>query len=246
MVAQSMKRVIAYIRVSTHGQVEGQGLDLQRMQIRAFAKERSYRVFKEFRDVHTGMGEDSISDRPGLQAAIACAKKKGWMIIVSGYDRLSRHAETFDELTADPELTIISAEHGVKADRAVIRSQGIRHQRVGDIIAKKTKEALKERKAAGKQLGNPTNLAEVQKLGAAGNKHRAEISALEYAPLIASIDPEGKLTKKAIAAALNRKGRLTPRGKPWTAGNVRRLLVGIETVRKNNFYRSDSLFGIFA
>ena len=241
-----MKRVIAYVRVSTQGQVLGQGLDLQRMQIRAYAKERRYRVFKEFRDVHTGRGEDSISDRPGLQAAIACAKKNGWIIIVARYDRLSRHVASLEKIKSDPNLTVISTENGDEADQAIIRAIAVRAQREGEVKSVNTRKALKALKMAGKRLGNTKNLSEVQKLGAAGNKHRAEIAAREYAPIIAQIDPGENLTKKEIAAALNNMGRRTPRGKPWTAGNVRRLLECVDEVRQSNFHRSDELYGIYA
>ena len=89
-----MKRVIAYMRVSTEGQTQGQGFDLQWRQIEAFTKERGYKVIRKFRDALSGMGEDSLRKRPGLQAAIKYAKDNNWMIIVASYDRLSRGEES--------------------------------------------------------------------------------------------------------------------------------------------------------
>lgn len=241
-----MKRVIAYLRVSTQSQLQGQGLDLQWRQIEAFAKERGYKVIKKFRDALSGMGEDSLRKRPGLQAAIKCAKDNNWMIIVASYDRLSRHALTLEKLKADPELTINSAQDGSEADVATIRATWVRNQRVGEIISKETKKALKKLKAQGKKLGNPMNLDEARRIAAASNKHRAETTTLEYAPIIAGINSSGDLTRKKICESLNDMGLRTPRGKPWTPGNVRRLLDRINRLRKQEMIDNDPLFGLFA
>ena len=91
-----------------------------------------------------------------------------------------------------------------------------------------------------------TNFDEVQKMGAASNKARSDTTAREYAPIIAGIDPDGELTNKEIAVALNNMGRQTPRGKPWTGGNNRRLLGDIKKFRYAEKQAADPLFGIYA
>ena len=183
--------------------------------------------------------------RPGLQAAIKCAKDNNWMIIVASYDRLSRDAGVLMKLKVDPALTILSTQDGVEADIATVKAIGVRNQRVGEIISKTTKKALKKLKAEGQKLGNPLNIAEAQKAGAAGNKHRAEITSLEYAPIIARINADGDLTRKEICESLNDMGLRTHRGKPWTPGNVRRLLDRIEELRLRDRGKDDPLFGMF-
>ena len=239
-------RVIAYTRVSTDGQSDGHGLDMQLQQIKAFAKERGWSVSRIFSDVHTGMGKSSIKDRHGLQAAIAFAKKTGRAILISGVDRISRDANTFSDLIDDQNLVIIDTMNGEKADKAILRAQAVKAESVGRVISTTTKKALKSLKASGKRLGNLTNFAEAQRLGAAGNHDRFEIASKEYAPIIARINPEEKLTKKEIADALNKLGRRTHRGKLWTAGNIRRLLDYIKKVRKIDREQNDPLFGMFA
>ena len=241
-----MKRVIAYMRVSTLGQTQGQGLDLQWRQIEAFAKERGYKVIKKFRDARSGMGEDSLRKRPRLQAAIEYAQKHNSIILVASYDRLSRHALSLMGLKFDQPLTIISTQDGPKADVATIRAMGVRNQRVGEIISKTTKKALKKLKAEGKKLGNLKNLDEARETAVASNKHRAEITALEYTPIIDSINSDGDLTRKEICETLNDMGLRTPRGRPWTPGNVRRLLDRIEELRLRDISKNDPLYGIFA
>lgn len=240
-----MKRVIAYMRVSTQGQRQGQGLGLQWRQIETFAKERGYKVIKKFSDVLSGMGEDSLRNRPGLQDAIKWAKKKNWMIIVASYDRLTRSAVELITLKMDPALTIISTQDGVAADIATVKAIGVRNQRVGEIISKTTKKALKQLKAAGKALGNPINLDDARRIAVASNQHRAETTTLEYAPIITGIDPDGDLTRKEICESLNDMGLTSPRGKPWTPGNVRRLLDRIEDLRQQDRGKNDPLFGMF-
>lgn len=192
--------------------------------------------------MHTGRGENSIGDRPGIQDAFDYARRKGCIIIVASYDRLTRHTASLDKIMLDPKLTIISTESGEKADRAIIRAQAVRAESVGRVISTTTKKALKTLKASGKRLGNPTNLAEAQRLGADSNRNRSEMTAREYASIIDSINPDGELTKKEIASALNNMSRRTHHGKPWTAGNIRRLLDNIDEASR----RSDPLFGMFA
>lgn len=241
-----MKRVIAYMRVSTEGQTQGQGFDLQWRQIEAFAKERGYRVIRKFRDALSGMGEDSLRKRSELQKALKCARKNNWMIIVASYDRLTRDAAELMTLKVDPALTIISTQDGVAADIATVKAIGVRNQRVGEIISKTTKKALKRLKAEGHALGNPINLDDARRIAVASNKHRAETTTLEYGPIIAGINPDGDLTRKEICESLNDMGLRTPRGKPWTPGNVRRLLERIEELTLRDRIKNDPLYGQFA
>lgn len=240
-----MKRAIAYIRVSTLGQEDGQGFDLQLSRIREYAPLRGYRITKVLREVHTGRGKNSINDRIELQRAIALARKMKWPIMVAGLDRLSRNTHSATKLLKDPDVLIISVDDGEGADEALLTSQAAHAERVGDLISKTTKKALKVLKSKGQKLGNRKNLSKAQKLGAESNKRRARLTLEDYAPIIARIDQDGDLTHKEVADALNKLGRLSPRGKPWTAGNVRRMRDGAQTINVRQRQQMDSLWGRF-
>ena len=103
---------------------------------------------------------------------------------------------------------------------------------MGNLISHTTKKALSAKKKLG-LLGNKKNFSETQRLGSEANKLRARDRAEEYASILAGIDPEGKLTTKKIAKALNDRGYRTHRGLSWTPENIRRLLGGVKAVIKD-------------
>ena len=56
--------VVGYLRVSTDGQEDGNGLDVQRQHIVAYAAVQGIQIDQWFQDVESGAKED----RPGLAA----------------------------------------------------------------------------------------------------------------------------------------------------------------------------------
>ena len=218
-----MKRVIAYIRVSTEGQTPGLGFQRQMARIEAFAHERGYRILKTYREIHTGMGSASIKDRRQLQDALARAKKHKCPIIISSYDRLGRHKVSTEELIEKSGVNIFSTEHGENADKAILAAAAREAEIIGKRISDTTKKALKEVKKQGKKLGNQKNLSEAQKIGQETNRRNARLMAEEYAPILRQIIAGGSTTKKQIADNLNNLGLRTARKKLWSAGNVRRI-----------------------
>ncbi|MBM1172848.1 recombinase family protein [Microvirga arabica] len=220
-----MNRALGYTRVSTQAQGQsGFGLDAQETQIREFAKELGYRIQKVFSDVHTGRGESSVRDRRGLQDALELARKKRWPIFIADIDRLGRHEPLIQKLLDDPELTIISANDGEGADKAILRGQAKRAQRDGDMISERTRKKLKTLKDQGQRLGNLKSLKEAQRKGGEATKRKSTLRTLEYEPLIRQIRDTGAKTAREFADALNQRNRLTPQGKPWNEENIRRLL----------------------
>lgn len=83
------RTVIAYYRVSTHGQDKsGLGLEAQR------------KAVAEFRETETGKGRDALDRRPVLAAALAEAPKIKGAVIVAKLDRLSRDVAFVADLMA--------------------------------------------------------------------------------------------------------------------------------------------------
>jgi len=89
----AMGRAILYIRVSTEDQVAGTSLATQEEACRAAAARGGFEVASVFRDE----GESArTTDRPGLMAALAAARKKDAnALIVYKIDRLSRNQLDF-------------------------------------------------------------------------------------------------------------------------------------------------------
>ena len=95
------------------------------------------------------------------------------------------------------------------------------------LIGERTKKALAAAKARGRKLGGfkgrvPT--AEAGTKGRQAQSQKAAGHAGSLAPIISRLDPEGRLSLRALAAALTAEGVLTPAGGVlWTAATVQRV-----------------------
>jgi len=218
-------RAIAYTRVSTQRQKDqGAGLELQMTSIRAFAEQLGKEIVGTFSDAHTGAGEESLSNRPGLQKALEMSRATGYPIIVDHLSRLSRHTDTVDMLVSKEKYNILRARTAYGSERAVMIAEAKRSEAERELISQTTKRALQEAKKRGVKLGNRTNLSEAQKKGAEANRAKAESFDKELAPVVSEITSDRSLTRAEIAAELNKRGLTTSRGKPWSASNIRRLM----------------------
>jgi hypothetical protein len=121
-------------------------------------------------------------------------------------------------------VKIISAKHGEDADPIVIRAAAERAQYEGERISETTKKALAERKARGVKLGNPTNLDEAQRKGAATNRALGKQRRAEFEEMLQVAKKAGATSAAEIAAELNARGFRTARGGDWKVSNVHRML----------------------
>jgi DNA invertase Pin-like site-specific DNA recombinase len=82
-------RLVAYLRVSTAGQVEdGQGLDIQDKSIRSWAKEHGHRIVAIHRDEAVS---GTVEERDGLEEALSAVRYNGADgLVVTSLDRLAR------------------------------------------------------------------------------------------------------------------------------------------------------------
>jgi DNA invertase Pin-like site-specific DNA recombinase len=99
-----------------------------------------------------------------------------------------------------------------------------------EAIAKRTREALAAAKARGQRLGNPNGAAALRR-AAKGNRASREAAkvnanrfARDLAPVVARLREEGVVSLGGIAAALNERGMITPRGGRWHKATVANLL----------------------
>lgn len=101
-----MQQAIAYIRVSSNGQVEGTGLDRQRESLEAFAKAAGYDIVATYADEGVSGTVDGF-DRPGL-ADLANNVEEGQVVLVENADRLAR------DLLVSEVILGTFREHGVR------------------------------------------------------------------------------------------------------------------------------------
>lgn len=219
-----MKTAIAYVRVSTQAQGKsGLGLDAQRETIERFAEAEGFSVTGWFQEVETGKGADALDRRPVLSEALQVARKTKAPVIVAKLDRLSRDVAFIAGLMAQ-RVPFMVVELGAEADPFMLHLYAALAEKERSLISKRTREALQAKKRAGAVLGNRTNLAQAQVMGAAQNAATADAFANNVLPVVQQLQSQGVATFRALAQALNQRGVKTARGGEWAAMTVKRLL----------------------
>lgn len=219
-----MRQVVTYLRVSTDRQGKsGLGMEAQREAVARFVAAEGLEVLAEFVEVETGKGCDALDRRPKLRDALALARKAKVPVVVAKLDRLSRDVSFIAGLMAQ-RVPFIVAELGADADPFMLHIYAALAQKERALIADRTRVALAAKKAQGARLGNPTNLAEAQALGAAAGKAAADAFAANVLPVVHDLQAAGIVTVRGIADALNARGIRTARGGEWHGSTVRNLL----------------------
>jgi DNA invertase Pin-like site-specific DNA recombinase len=220
----AMKPVITYLRVSTNRQGKsGLGIEAQRALLARFVEGEGMAIEAEFVEVETGKGADALDRRPQLAAALALARKLKCPVVVAKLDRLSRDVHFISGLMAH-RVPFIVAELGADADPFMLHIYAALAEKERALISRRTADALAAKKAGGVRLGNPTNLAVAQGLGAQANTIQAQRFAENVLPVIDAVRKSGIDSLHGIASALNARGIPTARGGHWHAGTVSNVL----------------------
>jgi DNA invertase Pin-like site-specific DNA recombinase len=216
---------VSYVRVSTRKQgASGLGLEAQRHAVETFAASRRAKIIGSFVEVESG----KANARPELQKALHLAKVTGATLAIAKLDRLSRNAAFL--LTLRDSGARFVAVDLPDANSLSIGILAVVAEQEREAISKRTKEALAAAKARGVRLGNPNGAAALRRAGrgnAAGLRAirlKADEHARSLAPVIAELAAEGKRSFTAIAAALNEREILAPRGGRWHDSSARNLL----------------------
>lgn len=220
-----MKQYVIYRRVSTKDQGRsGLGLDAQDRDITLFLEGFSpepHEVLETFTDILSG----ASSDRPQLSAALDMCRATGATLLVSKLDRLSRKVSTIATLMDDKRVTIRVAQMPY-ADNFQLHIYAALAEQERVFISARTKAALAEAKARGKQLGG---LRDKTMRRNAVMQENAKARAENVAGIIVPLRQAGKPLRK-IADHLNRAGVQTARGGRWQPSQVKRVLDRLEAL----------------
>jgi DNA invertase Pin-like site-specific DNA recombinase len=217
-------KLVAYLRVSTGRQGRsGLGLEAQREAIARFAQAEGLTIVAELVEVETGGGADALDRRPLLREALGVARKHRAAICVAKLDRLSRDVAFISGLMAQ-KVPFIVAELGADADPFMLHIYAALAEKERRLISERTRAALARKKAQGALLGNRTNLAEAQAMGAAAQRQAADAFAANVLPLIEKLRAAGTNSYAGIASELNARNVRTAHGARWHATTVRNLL----------------------
>lgn len=222
-------KIVSYLRVSTVKQGNsGLGLEAQRSAIQTYADRMQATITKEFLEVESG----KINDRVQLQEALHLAKVTGSVLVIAKLDRLSRNA-AFLLTLRNAGVRFVAADMP-DANELTVGIMSLIAQQEREAISKRTKDALqiaKQRLAlVGKKLGCP-NGADAFRRANKGNvdglkaiQAKADSFADNLKPVVAALALEGITSLGGIAAAMNDRGMLTPRGGNWYKSSVKNLL----------------------
>lgn len=217
---------IAYYRVSTKRQ--SLGIDAQRARVEAAATEANAEIIAEVEEKESGKD----CNRPGLNRALALARKHGATVVLAKHDRLSRDlgfaselvfksGVAFNILNLPPEAMKEPLLFGVYFGLAMSEAK---------LISERTKAALGALKAKGVKLGRPdaaTSITpEMTQAATEARKRKAEENPNNVASaneVRRYLQGGGKRTLQAIADHLTESGCYTSRGLFHTPTSVKNL-----------------------
>ena len=211
-----MTPFIAYFRVSTEKQGKsGLGLAAQREAVAGFVPSHG-RVLAEFTEV-----ESTRNHRPALQDALAACRKHKAILLIARLDRLARNVAFISNLMeSGAEFVAVDMP---EANRLTIHILAAVAEHEREMIAKRTKDALRAAKKRGVRLGNPAPLP-AARLAHAANRAQRQAFHAPLKPLVTSLRQQGH-SFTAIAEELNRRRIATARGRTWYASSVRNVLL---------------------
>lgn len=222
-------KIISYLRVSTTKQgVSGLGLEAQREAIERYACERQALVMKTFTEVESGKS----NSRPELAKALHLAQVTGATLVIAKLDRLSRNA-AFLLTLRDSGVRFVAADLP-DANELTVGIMALVAQQEREAISKRTCEALRAAKARGTRLGNPNGAAALRRANRGNEaslraiRDKADRHAANLRPVLDALAEEGVTSLGGIAAELNERGMLTPRGGRWHKSSVRNLLARLQ------------------
>lgn len=217
-----MTKFVAYYRVSTDKQGQsGLGLDAQREAVARHIGQAE--LVAEFTEVESGRK----NDREQLAQALILAKRTKATLVIAKLDRLARNVHFISGLL-ESGVPFVCADMP-EADKTFLQMMAVFAEWEARKISERTKAALAQVKAQGRQLGCPT-----PEIGSAVGVAKIQAKADRYAdrvgPLVRDIIKRGGAsTLRDIAAALSARGVETPRGNTeWHPSQVANLLKRLE------------------
>lgn len=220
--AMAHGKFVSYLRVSTDRQGQsGLGLEGQRIAVADFLNGGKWQLVAEFVETESG----AKADRPKLADALALARAHGARRVIAKLDRLSRDAHFLLGMRR-AGVEFVAADMP-EANEMIVGIMAVVAQAERKMISTRTKAALAAAKARGQKLGGFRGYVPTAADGANGRKARSARAAghaASLAPIIARLDPDGRLSLRGLAAALTAEGLPTPAGGAlWTAATVARI-----------------------
>lgn len=225
-----IRQFVAYYRVSTKRQGDsGLGLDAQRDAVQRFIGGAALVA------VHQEVESGGRADRPALEAALRDCRIHRATLVIAKLDRLARSVAFISRLQEDGvDFVAVDLPHA-NTFTVQIMAAVAEHER--KLIAERTRSALRAAKARGVQLGGRRGAHRIEDHAQRGRVRSAEVRtakadalASDRLEVVRAIRADGVATLQGIARELNRRSIPAPRGGAWSAGQVRRVVLRVESV----------------
>ena len=232
--------VVGYLRISTDGQEDGNGLDVQRQHIVAYAAVQGIQIDQWFQDVESGAKED----RPGLAAMReAVSAGKVGRVLVYRMDRLAREAllaeQLYRELSSKARVVSVSESLGEGFTGDLMRrilAAFADYERA--VIATRTKTGRRESVRKNGTFAGGHGVLGYRPEGQRGNPGKGALKVIEREAeavrLIFTLRDQG-ITLQKIAGELNVQGFRTKAGAEFSHVQVLRVL------NREAFYRGQDV-----
>ncbi|MET3332482.1 MULTISPECIES: recombinase family protein [Bradyrhizobium] len=251
-IARKPQRYISYLRVSRESQgLHGLGIEAQRRSVREHLARvgSTDALLAEYVEVESGKRDT----RPELLRSFAHARNARATLIIAKLDRLSRDVHFLTGLErAGIEFIACDLPNANRLTITILAAVA-EHER--DVTAERTKAALavaRDRVAKVGQrghpeirrLGNPKGAVHLMKYGnqaaVAALKSKADETALRLRDSLQAVMDAGARSARSIAAGLNDRGVLTPRGALWDSKAVIKLRRRLRSLEERTTYTRDS------
>ena len=231
----SQTRTVAYLRVSTDVQVEhGQGLDVQRDAIKAWAKRNGHRIVAWHTDEGVS-GSNGVDHRRGLLDALnALEDHRAEALVVAKLDRLARSLTVQEgtlarawELGADVyavDLGLVPEDDPDDPMRTALRQMvGVFAQLERGMIGARLRAGKAHKRDAGEWTGTrvPYGQRRIERGQLAPDP--AEAAVIER--IVALRD--GGASYRQIVAALDADGITTRKGTRWNPNGIRTVYLRV-------------------
>jgi DNA invertase Pin-like site-specific DNA recombinase len=228
-------KLVAYLRVSTNGQIDGYGFDVQRKHIRDWCKAHGHKVVAEYSDVVTGKAD--VTDRPGLTEALQLIRRppEADGIIVGKLDRLARQLTIQEAVLAlvwREGGRVFSAESGEVQQSdpddpmrdAMRQMMGVFAELDRKTVVKRLRDGRKAKAAAGRHAVGQYRYG----LHGAGKGRERDAAPLEQEQVVVERVVELRragASYRAICQALTADGHKPRRAETWSPMTVRNIAV---------------------
>jgi DNA invertase Pin-like site-specific DNA recombinase len=142
-------RFVAYYRVSTDHQVDGNGILAQSKAVEDYLNGGKWKLVAEFTEVESG----KRNDRPELERALAACKKHRAKLVIAKLDRLSRNVHFISGLM-ERKIDFVACDMP-SANAFMINIYAAVAQEERRMISERTKAGLRAARERGVVLGGP-------------------------------------------------------------------------------------------